>query len=69
MADGDELAVEAADGRIRMRRQGVAYEMFPVSATTFYAPGLHFMIGFARDAGSVSRIHVATALSETWGMR
>jgi hypothetical protein len=43
--------------------------MFPVSTTTFYVPGLHFMVGFARDGGSVSRMHVATALSEAWGTR
>jgi CubicO group peptidase (beta-lactamase class C family) len=69
MDNGDKIAVETTNGRIRMRRRGIAYEMFPVSATTFYAPGLHFMISFSRDGGAVLRMHVATALSETSGTR
>jgi hypothetical protein len=69
MADGEVLEIDSAGTRVWMRRQGVRYEIFPVSSTTFYAPGLHFMIGFARNSGSIARIHVATVLSEAWGAR
>jgi CubicO group peptidase (beta-lactamase class C family) len=69
LARGAPLVVRVAAGRATVTYNGVEYQMFPVDGSFFYVPGLHFMIGFAQDGNTWSRIYVSTNLSEAWGNR
>lgn len=64
------LEIENLEERLLVRLNGVAYQMFPVSESMFYVPGLHFYIGFAkRGKDSINRIYVSTNFGESWGER
>ena len=69
MPRGKPLVVRVAGERATMTYSGVEYQMFPVDGSFFYVPGLHFMIGFARDGDAWARIYLSTNLSEAWGLR
>ena len=69
-SDQTPLEIQVAGDQLSARRNGVVYQMVPVSEGAFYIPGLHFMIGFARDGKeSIKRIYVSTNLGESWGSR
>jgi CubicO group peptidase (beta-lactamase class C family) len=64
------LEIENFEKRLLVRLNGVAYQMFPVSESMFYVPGLHFYIGFAKhEKNSIERIYVSTNFGEWWGGR
>ena len=63
---GETLAIE----RTAVLHNGIRYRMIPVSPRAFYVPGLHLMLGFAKDPrGAIARIHVSSNLEERWGVR
>ncbi|HYO75206.1 MAG TPA: serine hydrolase domain-containing protein [Thermoanaerobaculia bacterium] len=64
------IEIEAGDGALKVRHNDVRYAMFPVAKDAFYAPGLDWMIGFAKDAsGAIVRIHRSTNVDAEWGSR
>lgn len=69
-SDQPPLGIQGVSDQMSVRRNGVVYRMFPVSESAFYVPGLHFMIGFARDGKeSIERVYVSTNVGEYWGTR
>lgn len=70
LLDGRRFAIDVAPARTSLVVDGVSYRLVQVAPTTFYAPGLDWLAGFALDADpSSDEVYVATNVDERWGRR
>lgn len=63
------IDIERSEGRLRLRRNGVAYPMFAFGPKYFYVPGLHFIVGFSSRDARFDSIYVSSNFAAEWGRR
>ena len=67
LTSGEERVITTAPGHPSVLHDGVTYGIVQITPSTYYVPGLDWIIGFAGEG--TSEIYVSTNVREEWGRR